>query len=163
MAVHRKRYAYVPAKNQRLDKQFYAQAGRVCFLTVRAYRGAQPFADNGLAAMVVRCIHAQRVRSGCRVYAYCLMPDHLHLLATPEQEGASVLRFLDELKGRTTREAWLLDWKGKLWQPRSYDHILRRAESVPEAMKYILDNPVRNGLVARPEDWRWGGAPDPLP
>jgi putative transposase len=158
-----KRYPYVPARNQRLDAQLYAEAGRVCFFTVRAYRGSRPFLDDRLAATVARCICEERTQSHCLVYAYCLMPDHLHLLVTPERDRASVLRFVDRLKGRTTREAWALGWSGKLWQPRSYDHILRKAESVIEAYRYIIHNPVRKGLVASPGDWRSSGAADSLP
>ena len=44
---------------------------------------------------------------------------------------------------------------GSLWQRESFDHILRRDEDLIEKAEYIANNPVRAGLVARPEEYRW--------
>ena len=47
---------------------------------------------------------------------------------------------------------------GQLWQPRFFDHALRTVQDYWEKVEYIHLNPVRRGLVARPEDWTWSSA-----
>jgi hypothetical protein len=42
-----------------------------------------------------------------------------------------------------------------MWQEESFDHVLRSEERLEETVEYIRQNPVRRGLVARPEDYRW--------
>jgi REP element-mobilizing transposase RayT len=46
---------------------------------------------------------------------------------------------------------------GELWQPRFFDRALRTVKEYNEKVEYIHLNPVRAGLVSRPEDWRWSG------
>ena len=91
------------------------------------------------------------------------MPDHLHFLPSPRADGISVLTFTNQYKGKATNRSWAVGWQGKLWQPRYYDHIVRQEESLRMIAEYILDNPVRQGLVARAEDWPWSGHMNPLP
>jgi len=104
----------------------------------------------------------EQERQHCAVYTYCLMPDHLHYLVGPVQEGVSVLVFSDQFKGKTTNRSWQHGWRGKLWQPRSYDHIVRVEEDLRQIAEYILNNPVRKGLVDHAEDWPWSGHLTPL-
>ena len=51
---------------------------------------------------------------------------------------------------------------GELWQPRFFDHALRTVQDYWEKVEYIHLNPVRRGLVARPEDWTWSSAAEYL-
>ena len=44
---------------------------------------------------------------------------------------------------------------GPVWQEESFDHMLRSNESFEEKLEYIRRNPVRRGLVSKPEDYRW--------
>jgi putative transposase len=91
------------------------------------------------------------------------MPDHLHFLISPKIDGVSVFKFTDQYKGKTTNRGWAAGWRGKLWQPRYYDHIVRKEEDLYGIAKYILNNAVRRRLVARPEDWPWSGHMNPRP
>ena len=75
-----------------------------------------------------------------------LMPDHLHLLATFGPE-ASMERVVGNWKRYLARQA------GIHWQRDFFDHRLRTDESFTEKANYILNNPVRAGLVTRFEDW----------
>jgi len=154
---------YHPAKNQRLNLALYTEANRITFFTIRAYLNQKPFAKNDICQMIIDTLQAEQTRLGCLVYTYCLMTDHLHYLSSPKQDGNSILKFTDQFKGKTTNESWKLGWKGKLWQPRSYDHIVRAEEDLREIARYILNNPVRAGLVAHAEDWPWSGHLNPLP
>lgn len=48
-----------------------------------------------------------------------------------------------------------LETSGPFWQEESFDHVVRNNESLAEKIEYIRQNPVRRGLVKRPEDYRW--------
>jgi hypothetical protein len=78
------------------------------------------------------------------------MPDHLHLLINPSQE-TSIVDFVRDFKGRSTRLAWQHGHRGKIWQARFYDHFLRKDEDIETVVHYILNNPVRAEIVS---DWR---------
>jgi putative transposase len=153
---------YRPPKNRRLAPELYHDPSRVCYITIRAYRNLRPFVLPALNQGIVELLHEEQARQRCRVFTYCLMPDHLHLLASPCEEGVSVLQFVDRFKGRATNESWKCGWEGKLWQPRYYDHVVRKDEDLRAIAEYVLHNPVRQGLVESVEDWPWGGEMDYL-
>lgn len=132
------------------------------FVTVRAAGDRAPFRDAGLSDPVVEALRAQRLRSGCAVYGYCLMPDHIHFVAAPG-EGGDVIALIERFKSASTRIAWRHGHAGRLWQPRWYDHVVRRDESLVAICEYVLLNPVRARLVARSRDYPWCGQPDPIP
>ena len=154
---------YRPASNQRLDPALYTTVGLVCFITIRAYHNQSPFVRDDLNRMVVGTLREEMDRVGCGVYTYCLMPDHLHFLASPREDGRSVLTFTDQYKGKTTHRSWAICWRGKLWQPRYYDHMVRKEEDLLAIAEYILNNPVRKGLVEDAGVWPWSGHMSPLP
>jgi len=91
----------------------------------------------------------------CWVHRAVVMPDHVHLLMAlfPAQSLQNVMRLI---KGRTARAINMQSSRsGPLWQRESFDHILRRDEDLIEKAEYIANNPVRAGLVATPEEYRW--------
>jgi REP element-mobilizing transposase RayT len=82
--------------------------------------------------------------------AACLMPDHLHWLLTDASQAVEVLR---DFKSYST---WLFKQAGyrcQLWQRSFWDHVVRRGESLDNVVRYIVDNPVREGLVTEREDY----------
>ncbi len=153
---------YHPPQNQRLDPELYTHASRVCFITIRAYKNQSPFVRADLNKLVLDTLREEQERQNCAVFTYCLMPDHLHFLVSPLQDGISVLRFTDQYKGKTTNRSWTTGWQGKLWQPRYFDHIVRTEESLHAIAKYVLNNPIRQELVECAEDWPWSGHMNPL-
>lgn len=95
-----------------------------------------------------------------RLHAAVIMPDHVHLLLLPlrDQDGwpFSMMKILQCLKGATAhRINKLLHLSGPVWEEESFDHVLRSDESLREKCEYIRQNPVRKGLVSRPNDYRW--------
>ena len=154
---------YVPARNQRLPAEMYTMANQVYFITIRAYRDQCPFVCEGLNAGLLQLLRTEQKRQKCLVFTYCLMPDHLHFLVSPAQDGISVLTFVDQYKGKTTYYSWSVGWCGRLWQPRYYDHLVRSDESLAAIAEYIVSNPVRKGLVERAEDWPWAGQMNSFP
>ena len=72
------------------------------------------------------------------------------------QETRSLAEIMDALKGASAHMInRRLGRKGKVWQEESFDRVLRSSESLDEKIAYILNNPVRKGLVSRPEDYPW--------
>jgi putative transposase len=149
----------MPSANRRLHPSVYTTLGQSCFFTVRAAPGTAPFARSEFARIVVACLLEQQSKSGCRLEVYCLMPDHLHAVVTPVIAGASLLTYVDRTKGWSSRELHLAGWSGPVWQPRSYDHAVRRDEDLHAIGAYILANPVRTGLCTTPEAYPWSGMP----
>ena len=88
----------------------------------------------------------EAVRTQMTLFAYCLMPDHVHLLICPET-GVDLVSFVQGLKSKTTRVYWSTGVTGRLWQRGFYDHILREDEDIERVAGYILANPVRAGLA----------------
>ncbi|UCE61730.1 MAG: transposase [Phycisphaerales bacterium] len=115
-------------------------------VTVCAWHGMTPFANIALATMV--CESLSRLCDEYRAYlgAFCLMPDHLHILLSPDRSGLTLGDLIGRVKGSTTNQSWKLGWSGKLWQPRFYDHIVRKSEGVAEVARYIFENPERKEL-----------------
>jgi len=106
-----------------------------------------------IAEMVVENI---KETSGYELHAYVVMPNHAHILVTPETALGGILRIL---KGRTARFAnQILGRSGTFWQDESYDRIVRDAAEFGRTVNYIELNPVRAGLASTPEGYRWSSA-----
>ena len=94
---------------------------------------------------------------GFEFRAHVIMPDHAHLLVKGQTSDADLRRFESLAKQHTAWDYWCRT-KKRLWQPSFYDHVLREDESELPFVRYILENPVRAGLVARCEDYPFVGA-----
>ncbi|MGI8824501.1 MAG: REP-associated tyrosine transposase [Chloroflexota bacterium] len=139
----------------------YGDPDHAYFVTARARQGS-PFTDHRLAGEVVASLNWLRARRGLTLYAYCLMPDHLHLLLRVGDRLYPLAEIMRAFKSFTTHQSWKLGRRGALWQARFYDHIVRKSEDGLRIAAYILDNPVRKGLVAEAESYAWSERPDPL-
>ena len=95
--------------------------------------------------------------AGVSVWAYCLMPNHVHLVAVPERETslAAWLRVVHHRHARRVNAAQ--GWTGHLWQERFHSCVLDEAHLLA-AVRYVELNPVRAGMCDRPEAWRWSSA-----
>jgi putative transposase len=91
------------------------------------------------------------------VLAYCMMPDHLHVIAEGMSEAPDGLEFVRLFK-QTSGFAWRRHAGGALWQESFYDHVLRSDEQTQHTVRYLLENPVRAKLVASPEDYPYSGS-----
>jgi putative transposase len=96
-------------------------------------------------------------RSAVEIWAWCLMPNHVHLIAVPESSDG-LRRAIGEAHRRYTLEINLREgWRGHLWQGRFASFVMDERYTLAAA-RYIELNPVRAGLVSRPEDYRWSSA-----
>ena len=108
------------------------------------------FGDPALAREAVDRLIALSSECGVVLHAYCVMPDHIHVLCSPNGD-TGVVEFVRLLKGRLATALRRLGVTGPLWQRSFYDRALRREENLVEVIQYILHNPIRAGLV---EDWQ---------
>ena len=160
---NQKTYPPKPVRKRLRLKEFdYSNPAQVYFLTICASEGTSPFLDKDLSSQTIKSLFFYRNQRGIRLYSYCVMPDHLHLVMSPANEFG-VSQFVSNLKSYTTKLAQEKGLNKKLWQKSFYDHIIREDESLLKICEYVLANPVRKGLVDRPEEWAYSGRPDPLP
>jgi putative DNA methylase len=110
-----------------------------------------------VAAMVVGALrHGERTLHRYQLHAFVVMPNHVHLLATPH---VSADQWLGPLKGFTAHEAnRLLGTRGPFWQEESFDRLVRSDEEFDRIRFYIEQNPVKAGLVLTAEAFLWSSA-----
>ena len=92
--------------------------------------------------------------------AYCVMPNHVHAVFTPllNSDGTthSLAAIMHSLKRHTARKANLiLGRQGEFWQHENYDHVVRDEGECARIVAYVLNNPVKAGLVDEWQDWPW--------
>ena len=99
-----------------------------------------------------------RLRTGMRILAYCLMPNHWHLVLWPEVGGA-LGRFITWLT-LTHTQRWHARHgsagAGHLYQGRYKSFLVQADRHLLNVCRYVERNPLRAGLVCRAEEWRWG-------
>ncbi len=94
---------------------------------------------------------------GVGVGRYVIMPDHIHLFVRITN-GMTLKRWERGLK-RAISETLLSsgEQSKSFWQPGFFDHLLRSSESYIDKWNYVLENPVRAGLVSSADDWPYQG------
>ncbi len=96
-------------------------------------------------------------KCGNRIWAYCLMPNHVHLIVVPQNEDG-LCRGVGEAHRRYTRTINFREgWRGHLWQGRFSSFVMDELYLLT-ATRYIERNPVKAGLVDRAEEWPWSSA-----
>jgi putative transposase len=107
---------------------------------------------------VYRDLLAEQVRRrGVEVWAYCLMPNHVHLILTPQDEAGLGLAVGEAHRRYTNFVNARGRWTGHLFQSRFASVVMDEAHLIAAA-RYVPMNPVRARLVARPQDWPWSSA-----
>ena len=121
------------------------------FVTFRAFqRRDLPKAARDIA--LEHCVY-EHLRS-CWLDALVIVPNHVHLIAMPYDDWSLeqiVMRMKRVASHRIKKEVGVAD----VWEREYFDHMLRSDESMREKSEYICNNPVRAGLLERPDDWRW--------
>ena len=145
---------FIPVKKIRLPLGVYSQ-GRTVFATISTHERQKWFLEFPTLAFeaMETLTQTARQRSSC-LYAWCIMPDHVHLLVGDDD----IISFVRLFKGRLVPKARALSKHRKLWQRSFYDHIIRSSESVMDIAGYIFENPVRSGLVELPQEYSFVGS-----
>jgi len=128
------------------------------FVTLCCFRRQNLFADPNLCNCVLILLRTESAVRNFRVLAYCAMPDHLHFLTQGMDPRSDFLHFIKSFKIKTSREYAGQQSRRPLWQRGYYEHILRPSEVVEAVAWYIWMNPVRKGIVSRPQAYRFAGS-----
>ncbi len=143
-------------KSPRLQSFDYSES-RCYFVTICTFQRREAFVDSILNRTLLALLANHAQREHVILHAYCLMPDHIHLLVEMPGDGLSLSDWVGRIKGLSAGLSRRMGLKGKLWQGRFYDHVLRREESIEQVAEYIVNNPVRKGLVVKWEEYPWAG------
>jgi putative transposase len=127
-------------------------------ITQRGTNKMDIFLDNEDRTYFIQCVKDYLSKTQTRLWAFCLMSNHFHLLLVPEEEES----LKKCLHGITFRYAQYFNLKykrsGRLWQNRYFSCIVDKNSYLWAVARYIERNPVRAGIVAKLEDWRWSSA-----
>ncbi len=131
--------------------------------------GPQWLADERIAQVVHDSLHWGDKRR-YHLIAFTILPNHIHAVLLPiweneeeksprepdEKDVYFLAKIMESLKKYTGRIAnKILGRKGQFWQHESYDHLIRNKYELKRAVNFTLKNPVKAGLVIRPEFYRW--------
>jgi putative transposase len=131
----------------------FQQTGQIHFLTFSCYRRRPNFASVGSRSVFELALERVRANYQLQVYGYVVMPEHVHLLVTEPEQG-DLAHALQSLKQSVARRL-ALRAKDSFWHARYYDFNVWSEHKFVEKLRYIHRNPVKRGLVERPEDWLW--------
>ena len=126
-------------------------------VTQRGNRRQQTFFNDGDYAAYLELMAQWCGQRGVEIWSYCLMPNHVHLIAVPSSEDG--LRWaIGAAHERSTRRINFREkWRGYLWQGQFASFVMDEPYLLAAA-RYVEVNPVRAGLVASPSDWPWSSA-----
>ena len=126
-------------------------------VTQRGNRRQQTFFCREDYAAYVDLMAEWCAKRGVDIWAYCLMPNHVHLIAVPQSEDA-LARAVGEAHRRYTRRVHFREnWRGYLWQGRFASFVMDEPRLLAAA-RYVELNPVRAKLVADAAEWPWSSA-----
>jgi putative transposase len=140
----------------RRNPPHYQKDNRLLFITYSTWhRWHLPDIAKGLA--LESCVRANGRKY--TLYAVVVMPDHVHLICMPlaDQNGSiSIPEITRTIKSESAhRINRALARTGRVWQDESFDHTLRGNESLKNKVQYVLENPVRAGLVMASAEYAW--------
>jgi len=115
--------------------------------------------DPRVAQLVVDSLH-HRDGHVFELDTFCVMSNHVHVVFTPlsKEDGTchALPAIMHSLKRYTAHQAnLLLGRQGQFWQHESYDHVVRDEAELLRIRRYVLNNPVRAGLVQQWDEWPW--------
>jgi putative transposase len=125
----------------------------------RAKTGPRWLSEPEIATLTAEALHFRDNRA-YDLLAFCVMPNHVHLVCTPLQreDGTydALHAILQSLKTYAARRAnGILARRGAFWQPENYDHVVRDNAELTRILAYVIQNPVKAGLVPAWDSWPW--------
>jgi putative transposase len=127
---------------------------RVFFVTSNMLCSRSPLIDPEFD-LLIDVFEGARLQLSFALCGYVLMSDHLHALIWP-QFSLTISGVMKEIKEVSSN---LLNQRrgthGDFWQHRFWDRFVRNTKEFNQRLEYMHLNPVRKGLVSRPEQWRW--------
>jgi REP element-mobilizing transposase RayT len=139
----------IKEKKHRLPKEFYKGEMSVAFTLCLQGIVAAGFSlrEHTVVSAFIDILTSVATKESCIVPVYCFMPDHQHLIITGKHKNSDIWKTIVNYKQKTG--FWMSKNKPAMkWQKDFYDHVIRTQENIATQVRYILDNPVRKGLVS---------------
>jgi len=127
------------------------------FITLNAEDGQPVVGEGPVVSVLLDTLRAACVKHAFDIYAYCFMPDHVHIEPVGLASKSDLIEFMRTWKGTSTVPLRRLGLNDP-FQKGFYDHILRPDDNPDAVAWYIFNNPVRRGLVKDPRDWPYSGS-----
>jgi REP element-mobilizing transposase RayT len=132
--------------------------GRSTYLVTAVTRDrCKAFADIEFGRGCELLLSEHAAREEFDIPAYCLMPDHVHIVATGRTVESDLRRLIARWK-QATGFAWSQLGRGRLWQPSYWDRLARFDEPLETMTRYVVENPVRANLTTDPGAYPLTGA-----
>lgn len=127
-----------------------------CHITARGNQKQDIFLSENDFKRYAGLLRKYKFRYGCIIYGYCLMPNHIHFIMEFPRGARTMCKFMHSLN---QSYAMIFNKKykkvGHLWQNRYKNFIVLKNEYLVNVMSYVEFNPIRAGLVLKPEDYAW--------
>jgi len=135
----------------------FQQSGHSHFVTFSCYHRQPYFKAIETFDLFLECLEEMRRRFEMCVYGYVIMPEHVHLLLSEPTRTtlADALHFLKLSFAKRLRSRRPTEKPASFWQKRYYDRNVRDYREFVVKLRYLHRNPVKRGLVASPEEWKW--------
>lgn len=131
-------------------------AGYPHHIVQRGHDRGEIFLHDGVRRAYLQTLKELKADLGCKLYAYVLMSNHVHLLLDPGDTPGNISSFMKILSGKQTNTInGHFGRSGTLWEGRFRSSVVDTDQYLLACCRYIDLNPVRAGLVRRPEDYRW--------
>jgi REP element-mobilizing transposase RayT len=145
-------------KPHRLPPAMYQGTVRATF-SIRLGNNDAFFTTRERVDPFIQILAEARTRHNCRNWVFIFMPDHMHFVNEGTSPASDLLKMIYFFKQKTGY--WLSrNTDGVAWQKDFYDHIHRQEDDLPKHIRYILENPVRKGLVTQWRDYPFAGSLD---
>jgi putative transposase len=142
-----------PSQSRKLRLGRYSEPNRIYFVTSCCEARARIFERHDYARLVLAQGQIEQAVGDCASLAMVVMPDHIHWLLGLKN-GRSLQRIIGSLKGRSALQInRLRRARGRIWQAGFHDHAIRKEESLENIAAYLLNNPVRAGLVSKFDEY----------
>jgi putative transposase len=129
------------------------------FVTSNTFHRIKAFTQPDVADKAIQELKKAAIKYGWKVYVFCFMPDHLHFLTMPngpKTNKNSLIRLMSGFK-QTTGYWYAQKYGTPLWHKSYHDRAVRGEEEFVAFFNYILENPVKAGLVAHWKDYPYSG------
>jgi putative transposase len=123
-------------------------------VTQRGNRRQKTFFNSHDYLAYLELVASAKEEARCEIWAYCLMPNHVHFVIVPEHEGGLADLFKEAHRRYTRRINFRENWRGHLGQERFHSFVMDE-KHLNATVRYVELNPVSARLCDKPQEWRW--------
>ncbi|MCC5946489.1 MAG: transposase [Bernardetiaceae bacterium] len=137
----------------KIEKRFFGRYDKA----LEKYATDDDYLRNPQVAQIVAAKLHEFDKKDYDLMAYCIMSNHVHLLFdTANYPNTSISNTMNYIKGNTAYECnKMLNRQGSFWQKESYDHFVRDNQELERIIDYIIQNPVKAGLIKYWKEWKF--------